>query len=117
PALQRRHIGLRERWLRRPRAVVMLPAFVPIGDEDVVENHGAEAHHDQFSDIADEQGRIKTIGFKTLPPGALFITERKHVLAEDVAKKPKFKALMHGIGRQNHAVVTLEKEDLASPGM
>src|SRR5438132_8105564 len=92
----------------------MFPALVPVGDKNIVEYHGAETHHDEFPHTTNVQGRIETIGFKTLPPRALFIAERKNILAEDVAKKTKFETLVYGVGRQHHLIVSLEKQNLAS---
>jgi len=53
PACQRGHFALRVGWLGRAGGIVMLPAVVPVGHKNVVENHSAQAQHDHLPNIAD----------------------------------------------------------------
>ena len=92
----------------------MLPAVVAIGHEDVIENHHAQTKHDEFSDAAHVQGCIESVGFESLPFDPVLIAEGGHVFSENVPEKTQLEAFMNGIGREDHFIVVLEQQDLAS---
>jgi hypothetical protein len=92
----------------------MFPTRVPISKENIIEDHRTQTYHDEFSDTSNVQRRIEPIGFKTLPPRAFFIAERKHILAEDVAKKTKFETFVDCIRREDNFIVAMEKQNLTS---
>ena len=95
----------------------MLPAIVPIRHKDIVKNHRAQPQHDQFSDIADVEGCVETIVFQALPVSSILIRKRRDVLSKNVAEEPQLEAFVQGIRRNNHFVIALEEENLASFGM
>ena len=59
---------------------MVFPAIMVIGKEDIVEHHGAEPQHDEFSDTPNSESCVKSIILQRLPSGALLIAESSDIL-------------------------------------
>jgi hypothetical protein len=92
----------------------MLPSAVSIGDEYIIEDHGAQADHDEFSDAANVKTGMEPVGFEALPAGTLFIAEGEYVVAKDIAQKPQLVTFMRRVGGHCHFIVSMKQKNLTS---
>src|SRR2546426_12616303 len=66
PALEPRHLPLGVGRFRGAAGIVMLPAVVSIGNEDVVEDHCAKPQHHDFSDMPYVETGVEAVRLKIL---------------------------------------------------
>jgi len=92
----------------------MLPSAVSIGDEYIIEDHRAQADHDEFSDAANVKTGMEPVGFEALPVGTRFIAEGEYVVAKDIAQKPQLVTFMCRVGGHYHFIVSMKQKNLAS---
>ena len=92
----------------------MFPAIAGICDENIIEDHCAQPDQDQLSHIPNTKSRVKTIGFQRLPMRAILISERCHIVAKNVAQEAKLETLVQRVGGDNHVLVGLKNQNLAS---
>ena len=64
---------------------MVFPSIVAIGIEDVVEDHCAQAQHNDLADIPDVKRCVKSVGLQRLPAQPILITECRDMFAQDVA--------------------------------
>ena len=92
----------------------MFPPIAAVGEEHVIEDHHAQAEHDQLSDVSHVERRVKPIGFQAFPFLSILIAESEDVFSQDVSEKTQLEALMKRIGRDYDFLIVLKKQDLAS---
>src|SRR5262249_14127202 len=85
PTRQPRHFTLRKGRFRSTRRIVVLPPITAIGDKNIVEQHLAQPQQDKLPDIANIERSEEAVRFQKFPMHAIFITERGHLLAQNVA--------------------------------
>jgi hypothetical protein len=93
---------------------MVFPSIVPVGNENVVENHGAEAQHDDLSDIANIERSVEAIGLESLPSDPVFVCKCRHVFPENIAEKPQLEPFVQSVYGDHDLVIVLKQEYLAA---
>src|SRR5438128_4863688 len=84
---------------------------------DIVADHRTKPEHDDLANIMNVQRRVKAIGLEGLPSQAIFITERRNLLTQNIAQKPQLKTFVKSIRRDDYRFLVLKKQNLASFGI
>ena len=92
----------------------MLPTVVPVGYENIVENHRAQPQHENFSWIPNIQGRVIAVRLQFLPADSFLIAEARNTVSQDVAQKSEFIPFVTGIRRNDHPIFEMKQQNLTA---
>ena len=93
---------------------MMLPSVIDIRHKNVIEDHRAEAQHQNLSRLPDVKCGVIAVCLKRLPVCPFLIAEAAHAVPEKVSKEAQLISLMPVVRGYDHTVFKMEQQDLAA---